>query len=370
MARRGKNVPISDSDGRDRGASLKDLVRLLGLSPTTISLILNQSPNAKSIPQATHDKVIAAARRLNYRPNFLAKSLRSQRSYAIGTIVPEASDGYASLVVGGIEDVLIDRGYMYLATSHRHSVRQLELLTRRLWERRVEGLIVVDTPYEIKTPLPIVSVSGHGAYKGVTNLILDHEMAADLGIGHLKSLGHRRIAAIQGQPFSSDTGVRWKAIERAARRHGVPIDPALVVQLEGDSPSPETGYRAATQLTQRGVPFTAVFAFNDVSAFGVIRALEDRGLRVPHSVSVLGFDDVWSAAFHIPALTTIRQPLRQMGALAAETLLKRIGRGNASEYPPVIEVMPELIVRESTAPPPDEAETVANWASHRDRATV
>lgn len=355
MPRRGKDVSTEAGHSRKRSVSLKDLAQHLGLSPTTISLVLNDSPQSTSIPQATREKVIAGARRLNYRPNFLARSLRSKRSYAVGVIVPELSEGYSALVVGGIEDTLLEKGYMYLATSHRHSERQVELLSRLLWERRVEGLIVVDTPYEIKAPLPIVSVSGHSNFDGVTNLILNHDIAAEFGIGHLKSLGHRSIAAIKGQPFSSDTEIRWKAFEAAARLQAVPIDPALVVQLEGDSPSPETGYRAAVQLIDRGVPFTALFAFNDIAAFGAIRALRERGLRVPESVSVIGFDDVWGAAYHIPALTTIRQPLRHMGALAAETLLARIGLQDPSEYPRVIEVLPELVVRESTAPPPQWA---------------
>jgi len=335
-----------------RPTSLKELAAHLNLSPTTLSLVLNGSPGADSIPQETQDRIFAAAMRFQYRPNFLARSLRASRSYAIGVMVPELSDGYSSMVLGGIEDRLTEAGYVHLATSHRHSKTNLDLLPRMLYERCVEGVIVVDTPYELKIPLPVVSVSGHRNDPGVTNIILNHDRAAELALGHLKSLGHRRIAVIKGQNFSSDTVPRWLSIRKAARTLGLTLDPACVVQLEGDSPSPETGYRAAQRLLARGAAFTALFAFNDVSAFGAVRALREKGRDVPGEVSVIGFDDIWGTAYHIPALTTIRQPLRAMGVLAADTVLTRIREGNSVDIPAVLQVEPEMIVRESTGPAP------------------
>ncbi len=360
----------------DRPISLKALAAHLSLSPSTLSVVLNHSPGADAISQETKDRIIAAARKFNYRPNFLARSLRAQRSYIIGVMVPELSDGYSSLVASGIEETLMQRGYMYLATTHRHSDRQIELLPRLLWERRVEGLIVVDTPYPISAPLPVVSVSGHRNDDSITNIVLNHAVAAHLGIGHLLSLGHRHIAVLKGQAFTSDTEIRWLAIEQAARELGVPIDPRLVVQLEGDSPSPEPGYTAAQKLMKRGAAFTAVFAFNDISAFGAIRAFQERGLAVPRAVSVVGFDDIWGAAYHIPALTTIRQPLRRMGSLAAETILERIeSRQSTQGAGPggsTLQVEPELVIRESTGPAPDrplrprpEADLVASASESR-----
>jgi LacI family transcriptional regulator len=134
-----------------------------------------------------------------------------------------------------------------------------------------------------------------------------------------------------------------------AKRLEVPIKPELMSQLEGDSPSPETGYLAAKRLLERGEPFTALFTFNDVSAIGAIRALREAGLDVPEDVSVIGFDDIPAAAYNYPALTTIKQPLREMGRLAAEYLLRRISNGAQSEFPEEVMVEPELIVRHSTA---------------------
>jgi LacI family transcriptional regulator len=143
--------------------------------------------------------------------------------------------------------------------------------------------------------------------------------------------------------------VRFDTICEAAAKRDIPIDPRVTVQLQGDSPSPEVGYSAMKSLLATGEKFTAVFAFNDISAIGAIRALEEMGLRVPVDVSVLGFDDIYAAAFHNPALTTIRQPLFEMGSLAARTLLERLGNGKDDVIPEVLSVEPTLVVRNSTA---------------------
>jgi DNA-binding LacI/PurR family transcriptional regulator len=348
-AKRKQGTSSSSSRTRSHGqpVSLKQLARSLGLSTTTLSLVLNNSEKAQSIPQETKDRIFAAARDLNYRPNFFARSLRSQRTFSVGVLVPELSDGYAALVLTGIEDYLLQSGYMYLVTSHRHKENLIEGYPRLLYERSVEGLIAVDTRYTQNLPLPVVSVSGHHEHPGVTNIILNHERAAELGLQHLVDLGHRKIAFIKGQTFSSDTEVRWQAMCGVARHMGVEVSTKLVQQMEGESASPQVGYEAAVRLLKQSSDFTALLAFNDVCAIGAIRAFRESGMRVPKDVSVVGFDDIYEAAYHIPALTTIKQPLRRMGMLAAETLVQRISEP-ATETAPFLQVEPELIVREST----------------------
>jgi LacI family transcriptional regulator len=337
-----------------RAISLKELAKHVKLSPTTLSLVLNDSPGAASIPQETKDRIFAAAKSFNYRANFLARSLRSQRTYTVGVLVPELSEGYSAMVLSGIESFLLEQGYLYLVASHWHKPKLLGHLPRFLYERCVEGLIGVDTPYDQHLPLPVVCISGHLRTPGVTRIVLNHTMAAELALRHLKELGHHDIAFIRGQDFSSDTKVRWDSIRHVARRMGLPVASALVAQLGEESPSPKPGYVAARQLLASGKPFTALFAFNDVSAIGAMRALREAGRRVPEDVSVVGFDNIPSAAFHIPAVTTICQPLQRMGALAAEVLLKRIAEPNAA-CPEELVVEPELIVRESTCPAPAQA---------------
>ena len=152
---------------------------------------------------------------------------------------------------------------------------------------------------------------------------------------------------MKGHAQSSDSEDRWKAIFDVAKDLHLEIDPELTVEIDIDDPTPQLGYPFAKQLLERKVPFTALFAYNDLSALGAIRAFQEVGIRVPHDVSVVGFDDIQGAAYNTPSLTTVRQPLTRMGNLAAETLLERI-EGN-KDYPGEIAIQPELIIRESTA---------------------
>lgn len=329
--------------------SLKSLAEHLQLSPATVSLVINRSPAAKSIPQRTQERIRAAARELNYYPNFVARSLRAQRSFTIGVVVPEISEGYAASVMSGIEDHLLQEGYFYFVVSHRHRNDLIEEYPRILQQRAVEGLIAVDTICQEGVPIPVVAVSGHRVIQGVTNIVLNHDKAARAAMEHLFQLGHRKIAYIKGQAFSSDTEVRWQAVRKAATELNLNIDDRLVGQLEGESSSPELGYQVARKLLATGEAFTALFAFNDVSAIGAVRALRETGRRIPDDVSVVGFDDIQSAAFQNPGLTTVRQPLRQMGVIAAETLLRRINAPAKSPYPKNITIEPELVIRASTA---------------------
>lgn len=333
--------------------SLKELAERLALSPATVSLVLNNSPVANSIPQETKDRIFRAVRKYKYRPNFFARSLRARRSFTIGVIVPEVSDGYSASVMSGVEDHLLQEGYFYFVVSHRHRADLIDEYPRLFLERSVDGLIAVDTPWTLPLSIPVVTVSGHNQVKGVTNIVLDHTRAAEVALKHLSQLGHRQIAFIKGQEFSSDTDVRWTNIEKVAQNLGVPIVPSLISQLEGDSPSPQVGYKATQKILAAEKPFTALFAFNDISAMGAIRALREAKLRVPQDVSVVGFDDIQSAAYQNPALTTVRQPLREMGRIAAETLLERIRRSGQDAHRGEIVVEPKLIIRETTSAPPN-----------------
>ena len=349
-----KSAVPKEKTGRSSvpSVSLKSLAEHLQLSPATVSLVINRSPAAKSIPQRTQERIRAAARELNYYPNFVARSLRAQRSFTIGVVVPEISEGYAALVMSGIEDHLLQEGYFYFVVSHRHRSDLIDEYPRLLQQRAVEGLIAVDTSCGEVLPIPTVAVSGHRELPGVTNIALNHDRAARLAIEHLVQLGHRKVAFIKGQAFSSDTEVRWNSVRTAAAEMSVAINDRLVGQLEGESSSPELGYEVTRRLLATGEPFTALFAFNDISAIGAFRALREAGRRIPEDVSVVGFDDIQSAAFQNPSLTTVRQPLRQMGVIAAETVLRRINAPAKSPYPKTITIEPELIVRASTAKAP------------------
>ena len=326
--------------------TLKAVAEHVGLTPGTVSAVLNDSPSARSIPEETKKRIHAAAKELNYKPNFFARTLRSKRTYTIGVIAEEIGDSYGSMVISGIEEYLRAKDYFFFTVVHRHNPEMLSRYSQILTERGVEGFITVDTTVYDPPALPLVAVAGHKKVKNVTNITLDHHRAAVLALSHLKDLGHKRIAFMKGNPTSSDSKDRWTGICEVSQEMDVPIDSDLVAQIDIDDPSPNLGYPFAKQLLDRGKPFSALFAFNDMSAIGAIRAIQERGLRVPQDISVLGFDDIAGAAFNTPSLTTVRQPLSRMGKVAAQTLLDRLD--GKQEYPSEIAIEPELVVREST----------------------
>jgi LacI family transcriptional regulator len=292
---------------------------------------------------------LAAARQLNYQPNFFARSLKVKRSHTIGVIAVEIGDAYSSLVIGGIERFLRKRDFFFLTVAHRHDKKLLATYESMLQQRGVEGFITVDTALNGQPPLPTVAIAGHRRINRVTNIVLDHRRAAWLALNHLVDQGHEKIAFMKGSPASSDSEERWNAICEVSEKLRIRIRPELILQLEGTDPTPNLGYPAAKQLVASQHPFTALFAYNDISAIGSIRAFQQAGLGVPEDVSVVGFDDIQSAAYLSPPLTTVRQPLQEMGEIAARALLDRIEK--QAKHVAEISIAPEFVVRDSTAPP-------------------
>lgn len=276
--------------------TLKAVAQHLGLTPGTVSAVLINSRAARSIPENTRKRIIDAARELNYQPNLLARSLRVQRTFTVGVIAEEIGDTYGSSIVSGIEPYLRDNDFFFLTVAHRHDPKLLQTYSQLLVSRGVEGIITIDTSIVDEPTLPTVAVAGHQKVDNVTNIILDHRRAAELGLRHLKELGHERIAFFCGQPKSSDSATRWEAIQEAAREFEIRITPGLV----------------------------------------------------PEDISVMGFDDISISSFSMPPLTTIRQPLEKMGRIAAQTLLDRIK--DRAAFVPEITVEPELISRRSVGP--------------------
>lgn len=340
---------------RERAMSLRSLCDYLKLSPATVSVVINDSPAAKAIPLRTKDRILKAAQKLNYRPNFFARSLSLKRGFTVGVLLPELSEGYAASIMSGIEDQLLKEGYFYFVASHRGRPDLIEEYPLMLIDRAVEGLILVNTPLSRALTVPAVSISGHRRVKGVVNVGVDNEKGAFLAMEHIVKLGHTQIAFFKGHPGSADTTYRWTGVCRAAATLGITISPELTVQLQRGAthpgPSlPDEGFENAQKLLAVGKPFTALVAFNDISAIGAMRAFRDAGLRVPEDVSVIGFDDIQGSAYLTPRLTTVRQPLRRMGEIAAERLLDQIsngGRRGAGQ----VSVEPELVMRESTCQP-------------------
>jgi DNA-binding LacI/PurR family transcriptional regulator len=338
------------------------LADYLELSQTTVSLVLNDSPSARSIPQETRSRVVDAAKRLNYKPNYFARSLRQSRSMSVGVLAPDLSEGYFTRVMSGVVQELTGAHYFYFTACHDWKRDLIEKYPRMLVERAVDGFLLLNTPADhIDVPVPVVTISAHSAAaENVTNIVLDHHLAVHQALVHLYSLGHRRIAFMRGPHAIPDSEFRWEGIQQVALEIDLMIDPALVIRIDsagwsmkdGHHPmAPEIGYKPMSALLEKTRDFTAIFCFNDIAAIGAIRALKDAGLTVPGDVSVVGFDDILSAAYSTPSLTTVRQPLLEMGKRSAEILLDRIANRD-KKYPSEIVMAPELVVRESTGPAP------------------
>lgn len=339
--------------------NLRMLAEHLELSQTTVSLVLNNSPSAKSIPPETRQRVLDAAERLNYRPNYFARSLRQSRSMSVGVLAPDLSEGYFTRVMSGVVEELTAAHYFYFTACHDWKKDLIEQYPRMLVERAVDGFLLLNTPADnIHVPVPVVAISAHSPVENVTNIVLDHHAAVEQALSHLYQLGHRRIAFMRGPKAIPDSDYRWESIQQVAREIGLPIDPAHVIRIEaggwstrpGQHPmAPEIGYKPMKALLEKSRNFTAIFCFNDIAAIGAIRALKDVGCSVPGDVSVVGFDDILSAAYATPSLTTVRQPLAEMGKRGAQVLLERIA-DKSKPFPFEIVVQPELVVRESTGP--------------------
>ncbi len=327
--------------------SLKDLAAYLGLSQTTISFVLNDAPLAKNLTEETRRRVLEAARKFNYRPSYFALNLHKTSSDSVGILVSEHSEGYNTVVMEGIDGFLLKKNFLYFTACHYYKPQLVKEYAELLLNRGAEGLLVLNDNADFDSPLPVVAISGHLERPGLTNVILDHRAAARLAIHHLYDLGHRKIVFMRGHHSIADSAFRWEAMMEVAREFGVQPSPERIIQFAGRGWSPKTGYGPVQRLLSTTRDFTALVAFNDITAIGAIRVLHEAHLKVPQDVSVVGFDDINAAHFHVPSLTTIRQPLKHMGKLAAGILLDRITNPSAP-YPSTMLAKPTLIVREST----------------------
>jgi LacI family transcriptional regulator len=342
--------------------TIRDVAKESGFSSTTVSIVLNNAPLARYIPATTKKCIERAAKKLGYRPNLFARSLRSKRSHTVGVMVFDMTDPYCTLVLRGIESSLYQASYLPILTDVHNERPRFERYLEMLLDRRVEALIVLANWLFVnievlgdleKSSIPTVMIGQELKTESVSSVIVDNELGAYKAVEHLYALGHRKIAFIRGPKTLGDSAPRWKGVRTFAKTHGLELDEGLVVDLpESRNPisSFEEGHKLTEELLKRDRPFTALMAFDDMTGFGAIRALAKAGLRVPEHCSVIGFDDVAASGLYTPPLTTIRQPMEDMGAMAASIALDGINavvekRESAAVHRKLV---PELTVRGST----------------------
>jgi LacI family transcriptional regulator len=347
-----------------RRVTLSDVARASGFSPSTVSIVLNEAPLSRYIPAKTKSKITEAATRLGYRPDVFARSLRSQRSHTVGVLVIDLADPFCTLILQGIERKLLPTTYLPIMMDAHNQPQQLERYLEMMIERRVEGLITVANwlLFDIKLleeiddrQIPTVVVGRDLESPTVNSVLVDNDAGGYAAIEHLYELGHRDIAFIRGPRRIGDSRIRWKGIRRFAHDVGLHLNPALIHDLPGTMGSSsgfEGGLRLTNNMIRSGEPFTAILAFDDLTAYGAIRALSEAGRSVPEDCSVIGFDDIPAAAFSTPGLTTIQQPMREMGEYAAGYILKHLEQRDEDVAHPYGDghlMAPKLVARGSTA---------------------
>ena len=345
-----------------RNTTLRDVAQQSGFSAATVSVVLNQAPLARYIAERTRSHIQQVARKLGYQPNLLARSLRSKRNRAIGIVVFDLSDPFCTPILKGIENTVYQASYLSILADAQSEWSRFERHLEILLGQRIEGLIVVANWILAdinlladleKHDIPTVIIGRELQRASVHSVLVDNEAGGQLAMQHLHSLGHRKIAFIRGPRRLPDSGKRWKGVRSFAQSVKLEIDPRLVVDLpELRTPNSgfEAGNKAAEELLRRGRPFTAIMAFDDMTAMGTIRTLTLAGIKVPEQCSVIGFDDVAPASLTVPALTTVRQPMEEMGDAAAAMIIDwlRAGPEPAGNTMQSRKMSPELVVREST----------------------
>ncbi len=337
-----------------RPATLRDVAERAGIHPSTASRALN--PATRSVVnEQTVARVLEAARQLGYRPNSLARGLKTNRTFTIGMLVPDLTNPLFPPIVRGIEDSLGEADYTLILGNTDNDAEKEHSIVRTMLTRRVDGLILATARRKapvidelIEAGMPVVLVNRTMDESPVPSVTGDDHAGIGLAVRHLVSLGHRRIAHVAG-PQQVTTGlIRYQSFMAWMKSEGLKPDPDLIVFSEWFSEEP--GAKAFQELLDRGDDFTAVVAANDLIAIGCYDVLKERDRRVGVDISVVGYNDMLFADKLSPPLTTIRIPHYQIGVKAVELILQVIEAGESS--PVAVRLAPSLVVRRSTGPVP------------------
>jgi LacI family transcriptional regulator len=354
-----KSTPATTSrrNHEERSATIQDVAARAGVSISTVSRYVT---GAVAVEPATAERVREAIDALGYRPNLLARSFRRRVTHTIGLLVPDNSNPFFAEVARAIEDAGFAEGYSVILCNSDLSPVKQQAYIDVLLAKRVDGLILAssglipsDDEHDaveriLDAGVPLVVVDRDLGEMPIDQVLVNNTEGGYQVGEYLTGLGHRRIACIVGPSDLTPSAGRIAGFRKALADAALEIAPEALVRGDG---RPEGGASAARELIARGIAFTAVFAFNDQMAFGAEAVLQRAGLRVPHDVSVVGFDDIPQAAATFPALTTVAQPIAEMSAIGVRLLLERIANRD-SPYQR-IELPTRLVIRESSGPPLD-----------------
>jgi LacI family transcriptional regulator len=337
----------------DRPATLRDVAAAAKVHPATASRALNPETRLL-VSEDTAKRVAAAAARLGYRPNPVARSLRTRRSYTVGVLIPDLNNPLFPPIVRGLEDKLADAGYVALIGNTDADPDRERLLFEQMRARHVDGFVLATATLHdqmlaaaAEAEIPVVLMNRLSQDYSFPSVSVDNEQGARMAVTHLARLGHTRIAHIAG-PQEASTGVsRLRGFRDGMTQHGLAVDDSLIAYAT--KYTVEEGTRCCRELLARRGTFTAIAAANDMLAVGCYAAFEEAAADCPDELSLVGFNDMPFIDRLRPPLTTVRFPHYQLGTEAAQLLLERIGGGAGPVK--ILYLAPELIVRGSTAAP-------------------
>jgi len=332
---------------RGKRVTLRDVAAATRVSSQTVSRVVNGKPE---VADETRRRVWDAIRRLGYRPNTVARSLASHRTYSLGLITWSVSDFYRAEVIMGAQREAHERGYLFLLTVSEGDRESLHRLCHLMLERQVDGLLLLAPaalpPEHLDCEQPIVSLAYPVDGPQAINVDVDNVDGAYQAVSHLAELGHRRIGVISGPAGWKATAERTEGARRVLAEYGETLDGRWVALA--DDWTLEAGYEATCRFLDDGLAPTALFCHNDWLAFGAYRALYERGLRIPRDVSVVGYDDLPMCLYTTPSLTSVSQPRAGLGELLARLLIDAVEHGARGQHE--VGVKASLVIRESTAP--------------------
>jgi len=333
--------------------NIDDVAKLAEVSKSTVSKVFS---NDERISQTTRDKVLEVARRLDYRPSLVPGALKTGKTKAVGLILPNVMNPFFPGIIKGVEDVAVENGYMVVFCNSDERLEKEALYFQMFKDRWVDGIIISGVTGKSreekeylqglhKKGIPVVLIDREveGYFNNI--VMIDNKGAAFKATDYCLDLGHKRIGFISAPLEIKIFADRFKGYRKALQENGIEFDQRLVI--EGNQTT-QSGREATKQFLSLDDPPTAIFAINDLMAIGALKEIHERGLKVPEDISVVGFDNIPLASLVNPALTTIAQPIYEMGRESMSLLVKNIEKKDLTKSKIILDT--KLIVRESTAP--------------------
>ncbi|MDN3678853.1 substrate-binding domain-containing protein [Vibrio tapetis subsp. quintayensis] len=321
-----------------------DVAKLAGVSPSTVSRFLNRTTY---VSDKKSQNIEDAINQLGYKPHFQIPKNPNRRSMTIGVLVQHPDSPHTSRILNDMEKMLVSQGYSTVIATGNWDKRLEAHALDYLEKSSVDGVIIVtgnltkQQILEFGERIPTIAVGYDIESENVRSISIDNQLGGYIASLHLLQMGHVSIAHIKGLASQPDSSSRFNGYKKALKEAGIKVNPKLV--KEGDFSS-ELGYQKTVELIESNVHFSAIFAANDLTAYGAIKALTEHGIKVPEQVSVIGFDDLPVSQYFTPALTTLRQPVEEIGTICANSILNLLsGDRHDARVPPI-----DLIVRQST----------------------